>query len=332
MLFILVIASLLGSCSNGEFERYEFVSVHMGTEFQLVFYASDSITAERASNAVFNRIEELNTIMSDYLEESEINRLANTAGSGNFVEVSSPLFEVVKRSLEISKETNGRFDITIGPYSRIWRGINREQNPQLPSPQELREASKKVGFQLISIDQESRQIRLNQEGMLLDLGGIAKGYAADEGLGVLDQFGIRSAFVNGGGDIAVGDPPPGLQGWNIAIPLLNVDEPEFMELSLSSQAITTSGQLYQNIEIDGVEYSHIIDPFTGIGITEKVQVSVISEYGIDADAYASALSVMGIDQATQFVRDQEEIEAFIQYVSEEGIESWQSDGFNEYVK
>jgi FAD:protein FMN transferase len=318
--------------SGQQLNRYEFISQHMGTEFQVVFYASDPAVAEEASEAVFNRIEELNEIMSDYLETSELNRLSQTSGTGNYIEVSKPLYDVINRSVQISDEANGRFDITVGPYSHIWRGINRMSEPQLPTPEELRRAGKSVGNQFIDINDDAKKIRLEKQNMILDLGGIAKGYATDEGLKILETFGITSAFVNGGGDISIGDPPPGQLGWNIAIPLMSADAPKFMELSLANRAISTSGDQYQFIEIDGTRFSHIIDPVTGLGITDRIQVTIISKNGMDADAYASALNVMDFKKAKTFVKSNHGIEACIQKEYKDDVMIWMSDGFYPFLK
>ncbi len=318
--------------SGQQLNRFEFKSQHMGTEFQVVFYAPDSSIAQKASEAVFSRIEELNEIMSDYLESSELNQLSKTSGSGNYIEVSKPLFEVLKRSVRISDETNGQFDITVGPYTHLWRGINRMTEPQLPAPEELRQAGESVGYQFIELDDNTKKVRLEKQDMILDLGGIAKGYATDEGLKILEGFGITSAFVNGGGDISIGDPPPGELGWTIAIPVMNTAQPEFIELLIANRAMTTSGDLYQYIEIDGTRFSHIIDPLTGLGKTERIQVTVISKKGLDADAYASALNIMGFEKAKAFTKSKKGIEALIQKDDEAGLTVWKSDGFYSFMK
>jgi FAD:protein FMN transferase len=222
--------------------------------------------------------------------------------------------------------------ITVFKERNMWRGINREAEPQLPSQDELSRAGKSVGFDLIRTDNKAKSIKLKEPDMILDLGGIAKGYAADEGLKVLNAFGISSAFVNGGGDISIGDPPPGRSGWVIAIPYLDPVSPDYLELNITGKAVTTSGHQYQFVEIEGIKYSHIINPFTGIGITDGSQVSVIAGNGMDADAFASALSVMEFDDAIEFVKNKPGLEALIQKVSSGDAQIWKSDGFNTYIK
>ena len=130
-------------------------------------------------------------------------------------------------------------------------------------------------------------VLLKLPGMQLDLGGIAKGYAADEALATLRARGIKSALVAVGGDIAIGDAPPGQQGWRIGL------EPVGGELLLHNAAVSTSGDTEQFREIGGVRYSHIIDPKTGRGITSRIAVTVVARRGLEADPIATAISVLG---------------------------------------
>lgn len=325
-----IIIFLLFSCSSPEQElqRYEYNSVHMGTQFKIVLYAADASLAGRASDAAFARIEELDNILSDYIDGSELNRLSLSSGSGRPVQVSEPLFRVLKHSVEISEKTGGHFDMTVGPFSQIWRGIRRELDPALPGQDELTAAGERVGYHYIRLNEENRSVELLKAGMRLDPGGIAKGYATDEALNVLDQFGIKRAFVDGGGDISTGDAPPNKEGWSIAIPIWNDNrETDYVELLLSNRAVTTSGNLFQFVEINGTKYSHIIDPATGMGLTDQIQVTVIAPEGMDADAYASALSVMGIGKAKELVTSLSNLEAMIQRMENGQVKIWESEGF-----
>lgn len=325
----IIIFLLFSSCSSGkELQRYEYNSVHMGTQFKIVLYATDASLAGRASDAAFARIKELDHILSDYIEGSELNRLSLSSGSGQPVQVSEPLFRVLKHSIEVSEKTEGHFDMTVGPYSEIWRGIRREVDPTLPGQDELTATGERVGYHFIRLNEKNRSVELLKKGMMLDPGGIAKGYTSDEALKVLDQFGIRRAFVDGGGDISTGNAPPDKEGWSIAIPIWNDNrETDYVELLLSNKAITTSGNLFQFVEINGTKYSHIIDPANGMGLTDQIQVTVTAPEGMDADAYASALSVMGLEKAKELVTSLSNLEALIQRRENGQIKIWESDGF-----
>lgn len=333
-LFIAIIF-LAGSCknSNDESSRFEFTSVHMGTQFQILLYATEEEQAEMAAKEAFEHVEELNSILSDYIDGSELNKLSRSSGSGETIPVSEPLFHILESSLRFSEITNGMFDITIGPYTQIWRGLRRETEPELPDMNELGEARKKVGYYYIELDPDNRSVILKRESMQLDPGGIAKGYAADEVLDILKKHNIQSALVNAGGDITIGHPPPGRDSWDVAVPLPREESSnDYIELQLAEMAVSTSGNMFQFVEIDGQKYSHIIDPRTGLGGTRQVQVTVIAPDGISADALASALNIMDPESGIKLTDKLEGVEAYIEEAGKNGIKTWKSKGFDDFVK
>ncbi len=316
-----------------DLERYSFRSFHMGTQFSVVLYAEDESIAKMASDAAFERVEVLNGIMSDYIEESELNTLSQTSGSSKAVKVSDELFEVLYTAKQISENTNGFFDVTIGPMTRAWRAKRMMPEPQLPDAAELEELMSRVGFRYMILNEDSKTVQLEKENMRLDLGGIAKGYAAEEAVRVIQSFGIRSVLVDAGGDITLGDAPPGRDSWDVAVPKIRRDpSAEHIRLRLSDKTVTTSGDMFQYIEIDGVRYSHIINPKTGIGSTDRFQATVISSNGMYADAFASALTLMNPEDGIALINRIEETEAIIFQNTGEEILEWKSKGFNRYAQ
>ncbi len=271
--------------------KYEFTEIHMGVDFKLVFYAADADAANRAAAAAFARIEQLNGILSDYLPDSELSRLSNSARHQQPVAVSDDLWTVLRHAQQLAERTHGAFDVTVGPYTSLWRRAKRRK--ELPTAGRLAAARAAVGFEFLRLDEKTRTAKLLRPGMRLDLGGIAKGYAADEALRVLCQHGIRRGLVDGSGDIAIGEPPPGQSGWRIGIAPLERDAAPSRYLLLARQAIATSGDAWQHVEIDGVRYSHIIDPKTGLGLTTPSSVTVVARNCTTADSLASAVSVLG---------------------------------------
>jgi thiamine biosynthesis lipoprotein len=271
--------------------RHEFESKHMGTTFRVVLYAPDRPTAENAARAVFARVDELERVMSDYDAKSELMRLcrANDADPGKPVPVGKDLFAVLQKSQEVSKKSDGAFDVTVGPLVRLWRDARRTQ--RLPDPNELAEAIARVGYKKVTLDPEARTVTLKVPGMRLDLGGIGKGYAADEGLAVLRNLGITRALVAASGDIAAGDPPPDKDAWVVEIAPLGKGMPA-RRVKLANAAVSTSGDLYQFVEIGGVRYSHVLDPKTGVGLTGRRSVTVIAPRGAQADSLSKAASVL----------------------------------------
>jgi len=322
-----------GLLNAQDLERYTFHSNHMGTRFTIILYAENEGFAEEAANAAFDRIERLNQMMSDYIDESELNRLSRLSGSGEAMQVSPELFEVLYESYIISEMTGGLFDVTIGPFTELWRAVRMEPEPQLPYDEEIEERGKSVGYQHMEFDKENRTVELKVPDMQLDLGGIAKGYASEEAINVLRRFGIQSALVDGGGDISMGETPPEKEGWEVAIPLkIGEDETSHIMLKMSGKTVTTSGDMFQFIEIDGKRYSHILNPKTGLGATEQIQATVIAEEGMYADALASVLTLMNPDEGIEFINSLQNTEAYIMMRDENGIKEWKSSGFAAYMK
>lgn len=242
--------------------------------------------------------------MSDYKETSELNRFCRKAVK-NPVTISPELFRVLSHSQRLAARSEGAFDVTIGVVVRLWRRARRTN--LLPDKERLAQALRLTGHQKLHLDARRRSAWLEHEGMLLDLGGIAKGFAADEALRVLKQQGIGSALVAAGGDIVVGNAPPQKRGWLVALANLNganapaPEAAQTADLLLSNAAVSTSGDAEQFVEIDGVRYSHIVDPRTGIGVTGQSSVTVVARRGIDSDALATAVSVLGAERGMPLI-------------------------------
>jgi thiamine biosynthesis lipoprotein len=291
----------------GDPTRFEFTQIHMGSEFKLILYSTDEPTARRASDAAFTRIAALDSALSDYNPASELNRLCDAAG-GPPVAVSDDLFAVLDRSLALSRESGGAFDVTIKPVVRLWRRAFRQK--ELPDPRELAEARALVGYQMLHLDPAARTARLERPGMRLDLGGIAKGYASDAAQAVLREHGITAALVAAAGDIVVSDPPPGEPGWRVGIAPLESSESSPTELLLLSHAaISTSGDAERFAVIGGVRYAHIVDPHTGVGLIDRASVSVVAKDGTTADSLATTVFVLGPEQGLPLVEARAEAAA-----------------------
>lgn len=290
-------------------ERFEYARILMGTEFQILLYASQERTAGLASERAFERIEELDRILSDYREDSELNRVCRTAAESPQV-VSSDLFYVLERAQEFSRWTGGAFDVTVRPLVELWRAARLRK--QLPSAHWLEEARARVGYQNVLLNPQTRSVRLRVSGMSLDLGGIGKGYAADQALEVLREFGIERALVNAGGDLRLGQPPPGKRGWIVAVDPPRDEGAEFRRtFTLHDCGVATSSDQYQYVEIDGSRYSHIIDPRTGLGLQHGGTVTVVARDALTADALATGLSVLPVEEGIQLVESLDGVEARI---------------------
>lgn len=279
--------------------RHSFEQRHMGQPIKMILYAPDEPSANRAAEAAYARIAELDRVMSDYQAESELSRLSATAGSGRAVPVSDDLWRVLDRSQRLAVQTDGAFDITVGPYVRLWRRARREK--QLPTDARLQEARRAVGYRKLVLDETRRTAELQASGMRLDLGGIAVGYAVDEAMAVLRRHAITRALIDASGDILVSEPPPGEPGWTVGIAPLDAEGPPSRYLSLQRASVTTSGDAFQHVVIGGRRYSHIVDPHTGLGLTDRGSVAVLAGDCITADSLATAVSVLGPKRGLELI-------------------------------
>lgn len=269
-------------------ERIEAFEPHMGTMFRIVLYADDAERANHAIRAAFDRVADLDNKLSDYKPDSELNTACRVA-VGRVVTISADLATVLQASQALSEATDGAFDVTVGPLIRLWR--RARQTRVLPSPEALAEARRLSGYRKLRVGE--RTLRVEIPGMQLDLGAIAKGYAADEALRLLAGRGFPRALVAASGDLAIGDAPPGKAGWDIGVDSLNSPDKDFTRtLQLHNAGVSTSGDTEQYVEIEGVRYSHIVNPATGKGLTRRIGVTVVAAKAIDSDGLATAASVV----------------------------------------
>ncbi len=314
--------------ADANWQRFKFEQRHMGVLFAITLYASDKSTANDASNAAFRQIAELNRIMSDYDPNSELMRLCRNSGPGKPVRVSRDLLIVLQRSIGLSCKTGGAFDITVGPIVKLWRRARRRK--ELPTDKRLNAAKQLVGYRNIVIDVCAQTVELRKKGMKLDLGGIAKGYAADAALSELRKLGITRALIDASGDIVAGDPPPGKPAWKVAIaPLVDPEANPTIYLALSNAAVATSGDAFQFVEIDGIRYSHIVDPQTGMGLTTHSSVTVIARNATKADSLASAVSVLGPQRGLSLIEGICESAVLIHVIRDGQFKSFRSRRFHQ---
>lgn len=300
---VIAIAALLAAAAavSGEprLTRFEFESPHMGTTFRVVLYAVDDRRASRLAAAAFARVAELDARFSDYREDSELSRLSD-APPGQPVRVSEDLFRLLERAQSFAAASAGAFDITVGPLSQLWRRSRRQR--VLPPASEIAEARARVGYKLLTLDPERQSVVLAHDGMRLDPGGIAKGFAADEALALLKSQGAPRALVAAGGDVALGEPPPDARGWTITLAGLDPGaEAPGSPILLARAGVSTSGDLEQWVAIDGRRYSHIVDPRTGAAVQGRSTAIVVAPSATTSDMLATAVSVLGPDAGIELV-------------------------------
>lgn len=316
VVFCLLCTSITAGRPASHLQRFEFSQPHMGTTFRIALYAPDEETAWRASQAAFEYVARLDSILSDYRATSELMLLCQKAGSGP-IKVGVDLFRILSISQAVATRTGGAFDVTAGPIIQLWRRARR--TGEVPGRAKLARALALTGYRKLHLDPGTQEVQLDLPGMQLDLGGIAKGYAADKAIALLKAYGVRSALVAAGGDIVVGLAPPGEKGWRVSILQLSPDDKSAGGfLLIHDAAVSTSGDAEQFVEIEGVRYSHIVDPRTGLAVTGHSSVTVVARDGTTADAAATAVSVLGPTDGLEFIERERDAAAFIIKVNDEG--------------
>ncbi len=292
--------------SNAAFaaERFEFEQMKMAVPVRIVLYTDSAEQAKTLADESFRRFDQLNGIMSDYENDSEIVRLAvqndrrfATAASGEpeskaaegWMPLSEDLFRVLKAARHYAEISDGAFDVTVSPLVQIWRRAKRLR--RLPTEADLKNAKARVGTLLWELREPEREMRFLKKGMRFDLGGIAKGYAIDQAFEQIQAAGVPTVLIDAGGDMRLGTAPP--DGWKIGFGSAENDENPLQNVELADIAIAVSGDKFQYFELDGKRFSHIIDPRTGWPLADQCLVTVFAPTATEADALASALSVLG---------------------------------------
>jgi len=331
----LLVATLYFSAGPGkQVERDSGYHMVMGTFARVVVIAKDLDTVEKCIESALTQIEKVDESMSDYKIDSEISRV-NRDGFTRAVNVSQSTYMVLQKSIEFSKQTDGAFDITVGPLVELFRKAKDSQ--VLPTHEEIDNAKSKVGYEKLKLDDENWTVQFTVEGMKLDLGGIAKGYAVDKAVEVMQKRGAIGGMVDLGGDIrCFGAPFKGRDHWVIGLqnPKANIDSTEnkvLLKLKITSGAVATSGDYRQFIEIDGKRHSHILDRETGTSTLGFSSVTIIADKAIDADALATAVSVMGVEKGLELIEQATDVEAIL-VTSGPKSEMIKTSGIEKYIK
>ncbi|MDG2400137.1 MAG: FAD:protein FMN transferase [Akkermansiaceae bacterium] len=314
------------SCAGSPDSAYSFESRQMAVDFRIVLYAASFEQAESAANKAFQRISQLNDIMSDYKTDSEIWKLSENSGKNENTLVSTDLWNVMEAAREINSLSNAAFDVTAGPLTLLWR--QSRWTKKIPRQRSLERAMLRVGMDKVIFDEQNRRLLLTTGGMRLDLGGIAKGYAADEALKSLCHDGIKHALVDGSGDMVMTTHPQGQ--WPLYISDTKDEKGDLIHLKRG--AIATSGDTLQYVEINGKRYSHIIDPRSGFALENRCRVSVIANNCRQADSLASAISVMGPQEGLRMIEKTSGAEALIVQVRDGCKFYYKSSAFPEFEK
>lgn len=287
----------------------------MGTFARVVAVAADSNTAKGCIEAAFTEIENVDKLMSKYKNDSEISEL-NRDGFRRAVKVSKSTYEVLQRSIEFSKLSRGAFDVTVGPLVDLWHSAQDANS--IPNDVELQQAHSKVGYDKLILDANEMSVRFTVEGMKVDLGGIAKGYALDKTAEAMQKSGALGGMVDIGGEIlCFGLPPAGQNNWRIGLQDPKKAKDGFdagaslLVLNLTNVAVATSGHYRRFVTIGGQRYSHIVNPESGHSSENLTSITIICPSATDADALSTAVAVMGKEKGLALIEQMPGVEAIL---------------------
>ena len=306
----------------------------MGTFARVVAIAANSQTAEKSIEAAFEQLTAVDNLMSDYKADSEISKVNKDAFEKPIV-VSGSTFEVLQKSIEFSELSGGAFDVTVGPLVDLWRKAADANT--VPADDELVRVREKVGYEKLILDPDKMSVRFAVDGMRLDLGGIAKGYAIDKAVEAMQKAGAIGGLVDVGGDIrCYGAPPKGKDRWTIGLQdpagAANQMAPAKypLVLKLADAAVATSGDYQRFVLIEGQKYSHIIDKANGAGSDKLSSVTIIAETAVEADSLATAVSVMGAEKGMALIERLPDVETIL-ISPRPGFKLSESSGAGKYI-
>ncbi len=295
---VLFLSGIFGPAAvRSEQLRLESSADAMGSTYSLVLYGEDRAALEMASEDAFEEVRRLDRLLSNYRPESEWSRV-NRYAAERPVKVSAELFELLSACLEYSRQSEGAFDISVGPLMKVW-GFYKGTG-HLPQRAEVLKALEKVGYRNILLDASSKTVRFTRQGVELDPGGIGKGYAVDRMVDILRREGIKSALVSASGSsiYALG-APPGDAGWKIRIRDPKDEAKTVTEVTLKNESMSTSGSYEKFFWAEGRIYSHIMDPRTGYPSRGMLSASVITPLTLDSEAWTKPYYINGREWAAK---------------------------------
>jgi len=296
----------------------------MGTFAEVTAVSLGKEVSRQAVEAAYGQLNEINDLMSDYVADSEVGRI-NALKAGQSMVVSDHTLYVLQQAAKLSEATGGAFDVTCRPMVQLWKKAGSDN--KMPTDQELQTAVAKTGSSKLAIDPDARTVTPTVDGVQIDLGGIAKGYALDLAVERIKAEGATGGLVDVGGDVlAFGSRSSDGSPW-----VIGIKHPFrtglFGKVAINDRAIATSGLQQRFFEIDGRRYSHIIDPRTGRPVQEAPSVTVIAQSGLLADVWATVLSVLTVEDGMRLAEKRMGVEALWIWGSAEHPETAMTEGF-----
>ncbi|WP_372792550.1 FAD:protein FMN transferase [Lutibacter sp.] len=280
----------------------------MGSRFDISVVANDSIEASNYINLAINEISRIEKIISSWDINSQTSEINRNAGIKP-IKVSTELFNLIQRSLAISKLTDGAFDISYASMDKIWKFDGSMKS--MPSEDEINNSVSKVGYQNIILNEENETVFLKLKGMKIGFGAIGKGYAADEAKKLLISKGVTAGIINASGDMNTWGKQPSGEDWKVAITNPMNKNTAFALLPITNGAVVTSGNYEKYVTLNSTRYSHIIDPRTGYPTSGILSVTVFAPKAELADALSTSVFVMGTEVGLNRINQLKNIECII---------------------
>ena len=302
----LILMIFIVGCSTKDVDNpISRTEIIMGTTVGVTLYENGS---EEVLDKVFKRVQEIENLVSINKEETEIDKLNENAGISP-VKLSDTSFEIIEKALYYSKLSTGGYDLTVGPLVKLWNiGL---PEAKVPIQEEIDEVIKNIDYTKVVLNKDTKEVFLSQKGMLLDLGSIAKGYAADEIVKILKEENINSAIIDLGGNIYALGLKEGNKNWKIGIQNPFDNRGKIVgSLEVSNKTVVTSGVYERYIEQDGQTYHHILNPETGYPYeTDIAGVSIIADKSIDGDALSTLVFTKGLEKGLELVENIDGVDA-----------------------
>ncbi|MDC7250062.1 MAG: FAD:protein FMN transferase [Sphaerochaetaceae bacterium] len=326
IIFIVVLfLTFFVSCSK----KSEEISSQVESQSKLLLGTSCKITiydnpSEKVFEQSFSRIEDIENKMSINIADSEVSMINKNAGIKPVV-VSSDTFTVIKEALEVAALSNGAFDPTVGPLVAAWK--IGDDDARVPPQEEIDSLLPLIDYKMVVLNEEERSVYLEKEGMMLDLGGIAKGYAADEVKKILAENNVKKAIINLGGNVLTVGTRVDNTKWRIGVQNPEADRGGYvMIVNLEDQALVTSGPYERFLVVDGIVYHHILDTNNGYPVvTDLTSASIIADNSFIADALSTALYSLGLEKGLDLINSIDDVEAL---VMDKNHNIYMSEGFD----
>jgi len=326
ILYLLLLVFLV-SCGNKPLNLHQYAGFTQGTSFHIMYYSTDEETMESGIDSVLRAFDFMASIYNDSSLISKINR-------GEEPELTEEFTELFNRSLQISKESNGSFDITVGQLVDAW-GFFKKANTN-PDSAQVDSILQYIGYEKVSL--ENGKVIRDYNQTRFDFNAIAQGYSVDIVCKFLESRGVENYLVEIGGEVRCKGSKPDKEAWKVGIEKpaedAEAEQEIFRTLRAGDISVATSGSSRKFYEKDGIKYSHTIDPHTGYPVSHTLlSVTVIAKECMDADAWATAFMVMGIEKAKEILKNKPEMDAFFIYSAEDGtLQTDSTTGFGKYFE